>query len=117
MIFPIKLVYVAGPIKAATKAEHDANVARGREAGVEIWKMGAVAIVPHLNTMDMDHDGVPAADIYLGDLEVLKRCDAMFLLADRWYDSQGCNYEVAWAHHRGIQVCEDMDDLRAWLRK
>jgi len=115
VIFPIKLVYVAGPINAATAEEVAVNIDRGRQAGVEIWQLGAVAVVPHLNTLNMySHDHVPKADIYLGDLEILKRCDAMLLL-DGWESYQGVNYEVAWAKHRKIPIFHDLDELRKWL--
>lgn len=113
--FPKKVIYVCGPISAATHEERDANVQRGYEAGVRIWRTGNVALVPHLNSDGMfEKAHIPAADIYLGDLVLLERCDAMFRLPG-WEGSRGCAYETAWATHKNIPVFDSWDELLAWL--
>src|SRR5579863_955 len=108
----MKVVYVAGPISAPTPEEIDRNVAMGKRAGTEIWKMGAYPVVPHLNVPghDIMAAGITAEQIYLGDLEILQRCDAMFLLPG-WEASRGCNYERAWAEYHSIPVFEALATL------
>jgi Domain of unknown function (DUF4406) len=113
---PKKVIYVCGPISAKTKEERDANVANGYEAGVRIWRLGHVALVPHLNSDGMfEKAHIPAADIYLGDLVLLERCNAMFRLPG-WENSYGCNYETAWAQHKQIPIFDKWEDLTFWLQ-
>lgn len=116
MRFPVRLVYVCGPITAKTREAHAANLERGRRAGFEVWGMGAMAIVPHLNSLKMYENGVDGAAIYLGDLELMKRCDAVLVL-DGWEASFGCNLEVSWAHHNGMPVFHTLIELKCWLEE
>lgn len=114
MRFPVRLVYVCGPITAKTKEQRDANIETGRAVGFDVWRLGAMAIVPHLNSLSMFERGVDGAAIYLGDLELMKRCDAVLVL-DGWQASFGCNLEVSWANHNGMPVFFDLKGLGAWL--
>jgi Domain of unknown function (DUF4406) len=121
MKFPPKIVYIAGSISTnksgqpSTKEDRADNVEAGRLAGIEVWKLGAVAIVPHLNSLTMWEDGhVPGSDVYLGDLEILGRCDAMLVLPG-WQKSRGVNYEVAWAKHKDIPIFGTLPELENWL--
>lgn len=115
MKFPLRIVYVAGRISASTDEERRANCEAGRRLGMEVWKAGAIAIVPHLNSMEMVHEGAMSeADVYLGDLEVLGRCDAMIRVPG-WEGSRGVDYETAWAMHKALPIFDSIEDLKKWL--
>jgi hypothetical protein len=115
VIFPIKVIYVAGPISAPTKEGREANIERGRAAGANVYKLGAMPMVPHLNSMGMlEDEKIPVETIYLGDLALLQRCDAVLRLKG-WESSQGVNYEVAWARHLKIPIFDDLATLELWL--
>lgn len=112
----VKVVYVAGPITASTPEEIAGNIEMGRRAGIAIFKMGAYPVVPHLNVPHgIIKEGVTIEQIYLGDLEILSRCDAIFLLPG-WQESRGCQYEVAWAAYHDILDFENLADLEEWVK-
>jgi hypothetical protein len=111
----MKLIYVCGPISAKTTEERAANVERGRVAGTAVWRLGAVALVPHLNSLGMyEQERIPAADIYLGDLVILERCDAMLRL-EGWEASYGCGLETAWSQFKQIPIFDSLNELKVWL--
>ena len=122
MIFPIKVIYVAGLISSnadgskASAEQREDNIEAGRVAGAAVWKAGAVALVPHLNSLGMyEKELISAEQIYLGDLAILQRCDAVLVLPG-WEKSQGCNYEVAWAKHKEIPIFGTLPELEKWLK-
>lgn len=115
MIYPIKMIYVAGPLSGDVAN----NVEAARRHAAEIWKMGAYPLVPHLNSpvsLFADITTIKESDIYLADLEILRRCDAVFLLP-RWEASRGANYEHAWAKHHAVPVFESLSVLEAWVKE
>ncbi len=112
MILPPKLVYVAGPISAPSKEGIEANIERGRLAGLEVWKLGLIPIIPHLNSLGMYESGsVTAERIYLSDLEILGRCDVVLRLSG-WETSRGTCYETAWANFKKIPIFDDIELLK-----
>ncbi|MFA5054030.1 MAG: DUF4406 domain-containing protein [Parcubacteria group bacterium] len=85
-----RLIYVAGPYRAATTESIQANIDRAAAAAQRLWRMGWVPICPHLNSAHFDGD----PEWYLtGYLEVLRRCDAMYVLKD-WVRSEGTKAEI-----------------------
>lgn len=114
MKFPIKVIYVAGPI-SGTPEQRKERVKQAYNAAVELWKLGVAPLVPHLNTSpNMQDEGVTAESIYLGDLAFLERCDGMLRLSG-WEKSVGVNYEVAWASYHSIPIFDSIDDIKGWL--
>lgn len=75
--------------------------------------MGAVALCPHLNTAHFQ-DAAPDNVWLEGDLELLKRCDAVIMTSD-WYRSSGARAEKQFADDRKIPVFYDVAALRSWL--
>lgn len=88
------IVYIAGPYRGNVEA----NIQAAREIAAEVWRVGHVAICPHLNTahFDRDYPDIPDQAYLDGDLEILARCDAMVLVPG-WRASQGTQAEVAFA--------------------
>lgn len=114
MKFPPRLVYVAGAIGADSKEKRHENIDKGQQAGIEIWKMGGIPIVPHLNSLGATDAGVELSAIYLGDLEILSACHVMYRIPG-WEKSRGVNYETAWANHNGIPIFDTLESLKDYL--
>jgi hypothetical protein len=98
---------VAGPYSSwldpnKTQASPDGileNIQNARKVAKVLWQNKIPALCPHLNTYMMD--GVVHGDVFLkGDLLMLSRCDAMFVLP---------NYKFSKGTLGEIQFCEDYD--------
>ena len=115
------IVYIAGPFRA-TNANGTSNawgvqqnVMRAMALALEVWKRGAVALCPHSNTMFFqDADGVTDTVWLDGDIELLKRSDAV-LCTDNWRTSKGASAEVAWAMEIGKPVLFTLAELDQFL--
>lgn len=110
----MKLVYVAGPFRGANSWDIECNIRRAETLALEVWRLGAACICPHTNTRF--YQGAAEDSVWLdGDLEMLKRCDAVMLTPD-WMKSSGAKAEVEFARNHGIRIFESLDVLAAWLK-
>lgn len=117
----MKVVYVAGPFRCPSQyvpGQQDAwgiqrNVMAAMTVGLEVWRMGAAALIPHANTMFFQN-AAPDQVWLEGDLALLAKCDAVVMLPD-WERSKGAREEHAFAKERGIPVFYTTVALRAWL--
>lgn len=110
----MKLVYVAGPFRAANAWEVEQNIRRAEALALEAWKCGVAVICPHANTRFFS--GAAPDEVWLeGDLEILRRCDAILLTPD-WERSSGTRAEHDLARENDIARLYDIDDLKEWLR-
>lgn len=110
----MKLVYIAGPYRGANAWEVECNIRRAEALALEVWKLGAAAICPHANTRFFQN-AAPDETWLEGDLEILRRCDAIMLTSD-WRRSSGACGEVAVAKMRGIPIFDDLGVLERWLQ-
>lgn len=111
----MKLVYVAGPYRAATREWVGQNVAAARHLGRLCAQIGWFPVMPTVNTAHFDHDFPGLADDQFwldGTLELMKRCDAV-VLVDGWQHSSGARGEVKLADELGIPVCSSTAELEA----
>lgn len=113
----MKLVYVAGPFRAKPDPGNQwvqwENIRRAAALALEVWKLGASCICPHLNTAYFE--GAAPADVWLsGDLEQLRRCDAVLMTPD-WELSTGARAEHDFARKHGVKVFYDLKSLAEWL--
>ena len=115
----MKLVYIAGPFRPLKKGdqwEQTLNIRRAEELALDVWRAGAVAICPHLNTCHFE--GHLPGEVWLnGDLEILRRCDAL-LATSFWRNSDGASKEVAFAAKHSMPVFyeDNFWALVRWLR-
>jgi len=115
MILPV--VYIAGPYRATTPRRVLANIWAAQEAALLVWRAGAVAICPHSNCYLFD-DEAPTELWLEGDLELLRRSDAM-LLVTGWEQSQGATREHELAVELGLPIFYDSAShvLRGWIEQ
>lgn len=106
------VVYIGGPFRAATAYKVFQNINKAEALAYEVWAAGMVAICPHNNTRHFD--GELTDSVWLdGDLELLKRSDAM-ILVEGWERSKGASAEVAFAQDQGIPVFTTIQNLLEW---
>lgn len=107
----MKIAYVAGPFRASNAWDIECNIRRAEEVSLEVWRVpGWCAICPHTNTRFFQ--GAAPDHVWLeGDIEILKRCDAL-VLAPNWAKSSGTRAEVEYAINAGIPVYADIHQFR-----
>jgi hypothetical protein len=112
----MKVVYVAGPLRAKNAWEMELNIRRAEELALQVWKMGAAAICPHaMNRFYFGALGPMGDQMFLdGDFEIIRRCDAVLFTED-WMDSTGAMLEHKVARKEGITMVYDIEELEAWL--
>lgn len=110
----MKLIYVAGPFRGDNAWEVENNIRRAESLALQVWRLGAAALCPHANTRFFGN-ALCSIDKQTGDIEILRRCDAV-ILTEYWRRSSGARAEVAEAYNRGLPVFTHTTDLEEWLR-
>lgn len=106
------VIYICGPFRAPTDWGRVQNIRRAEAAALEVWRAGMVALCPHMNTANFD--GAAPDGVWLaGDLELLRRCDAV-LLVEGWDNSSGARAEIVEAKRWLVPVFEEIEQLRLW---
>ena len=110
----MKVVYVIGPIIEKNAWEIEQNIRRAETIALAIWKMGAAVICMHAS--NRFYQGTMSEEDFLkGDLEVLSRCDAAFVLPAIWR-SKGSQAEVELAEELMLPIFGNLPNLERWLR-
>jgi len=109
----MKMVYIAGPFRGINSWDMEENIRRAERLALEVWKLRAACICPHANTRYFQN--AAPDDIWLnGDLEILKRCDAILMTPD-WRRSTGAVAEHDFAITHGIPVYYSVADLKPFV--
>jgi len=109
----MKLVYVAGPFRAPNSWEIEQNIRRAETLALEVWRAGFAALCPHCNTRFFQ--GAADDKIWLeGDLEMLRRCDAMILVPG-WGKSSGTRAEITEAERLEIPVFQSLIKMKEFF--
>lgn len=109
----MKLIYIAGPITAQTTWGREKNIRCAEEEALSVLKLGAAVFCPH--TQARFYDGELGWEEWIArDLEVLHRCDALYLIAG-WRDSRGATAEQEFAVKNNIPFFESYWKLREWI--
>ncbi len=94
------IIYVAGPYRSPIKRGVQHNIDRALVAAQRLWQMGYIAICPHSNSPHFEGEDW----WYLrGYLEVLSRCDAIYVLKGS-ENSRGTQAEIAEAKRLGLPI-------------
>lgn len=110
---PLPVVYTAGPYRGKDNFEIAENIRRAERLALFVWKMGGVALCPHLNTANFQHT-LPD-DVWLeGDIELLSRCDAVALV-EGWERSEGTLVEKAYCEQNNIPLLHTESEIVSWL--
>jgi nucleoside 2-deoxyribosyltransferase len=106
----MKLIFVSGPYRADSEYGVKRHIDLAEQAALYVWKHGGAALCPHKNTAFFGGAyGIPDETWLEGDLEMLRRCDAVYALVT-WQASQGAMAEVVFARKLGIPVFVQMTD-------
>ncbi len=97
----MKVVYVAGAFRAKTQWGIMQNVRHAEDASLRLWKRGYAVICPHTMTQHFQNE-CPDRLWLDGCLELLKRCDAIYVL-DNWKESEGTQEELKLALKLGLK--------------
>lgn len=107
-------VYVAGPFRAKTPWLIEQNVRRAEEMALEVWKLGAVAVVPHMLTRQFQ-DMLPDQVWLEGLLSLMSTCDVVLVLPG-WERSEGTKAEIVEAQRQTKHVFYSLKALADWLK-
>lgn len=111
----MKIIYVAGPYSASNSWRREQNIRLAEAAGLAILQLGAMPLVPH--TMTRFYFGaVPEATVIEGDLELLRRSDAVLFVGD-WKNSKGSKGELEECYREGIPCLFSLEQVVAWLEE
>ena len=112
----MKIIYISGPFTAPTAWRREQNVRTAEAMALEVWRLGAVAVCPHTNTRNFEGE-LPYEMWIDGDLEIIRRCDAVLLVGD-WLTSKGSLAEVKLAQELRLPIFsgeKSLHELRVWL--
>ncbi len=120
----MKVIYIAGKYTGKTHGpesyiEIERNILVAREYAIKVMTLGngkCIALTPHLNSshMECDFNRMGNEFWYKADIEMMLRCDAVFLLPN-WTDSTGAKLEREAALKAGLPVFEDLAELSHYL--
>lgn len=113
--YPMKLIYVSGPITARTAWEVEQNVRRAEAASAELFRRGVTNICVHAQGRFMD--GLLKHGEWLKhDLAIIDRCDGVYICAERFGHSLGTCTEVEYARAQRKRVfrADEIEALIAW---
>jgi len=110
----MKLIYIAGPYRAKTKARRDLHIEQAKLTAVLLLEKGWFPVSPILNTARFE-EYCPWVDdqVFLnGTLDLMSRCDAVCLLPGYEF-SEGTAGEIAEARRIGMKVYKAEIDVPA----
>src|SRR3972149_3783943 len=113
----MKVIYIAGPYRDSRGEFYvGQNIYEAEMAALRVWQMGGVALCPHKNSGGLGGAyGLDDRTWLEGDLELLRRCDAIYLITD-WQSSAGVQAEKLFAEEIGIPVLQTERDVMLFLR-
>lgn len=111
-----KVIYIAGPYRDPRGEFYvRCNIREAERAALWVWLHGAVALCPHKNTAGLGGaHGITDRTWLDGDLELLRRCDAIYLIPG-WESSQGAQAEAAFAREHDIPLLYGQADVLRFL--
>lgn len=118
----MKIIYIAGPYMGQTHDgksyyEISRNILEAREWAKRVIEVGGFPFTPHMNSEHFELDVEKSADWWReSDLEMLRRCDAIFLTPG-WERSKGAKMEREFALQNDIHVFYDLMILKGWLER
>jgi Domain of unknown function (DUF4406) len=116
----LRIVYLAGRYNGNTLAEVAHNIDEARKVALELAKRRIPFLCTILQTAHFDSllsERDPGYGYWIQcSLEVVKRCDAIFLIPS-WQQSNGARKEVESARAHGLPVFQDIEMLTDWVSR
>jgi len=79
-------------------------IRQAEDAALWYWAHGWAVICPHKNTAHFGGAfGIPDTVWLDGDLELVRRCDAIYMLSN-WKESSGAKAELELARELGLEI-------------
>jgi hypothetical protein len=100
----MKLIYTAGPYNGTDHLDIKQHILNASKVAIECWRKGWACVCPHKNTGGyeaFEDELIDWGTWVRGDLEILKRCDAIVMVKD-WKESRGAKLELNLAKELGI---------------
>ena len=100
-----KVCYIAGPYSNSDRLQIEQNILDAKRAMRDVIGVGMIPLAPTLNSARFDWymPALPVEYWYEATLELLKRCDAIWMFGD-WRNSKGATAEWEWAKANGLRV-------------
>ena len=100
----MNVIYVAGPYRSNCEWQLEEFLRHSEDISLRLWAEGWAVICPHKNTAHFGGAwGISDSTWMKGDIEILKRCDAIYMLKG-WEQSQGARRELEVAIEEGLEV-------------
>lgn len=101
----MQVAFISGSYRSDTVHGIVENIRKAEKIAIKYWRKGYAVICPHKNTALFD--GLMPDDTWLkGDLEILKRCDAIVMMYG-WELSSGAKAEHEIAKEIGLSIIYD----------
>lgn len=98
----MKVVMICGRYRGKTYSEIEKNIQTARNKAIKLWQNGYIVICPHMNSAHLDK--FCDDQVWLnGYLEILKRCDAIYVLKGH-ENSSGTTNEIKLAKQLGKEI-------------
>lgn len=110
------IIFISGPFRGRPNLEwnRQQNIRLAESAALAVWRLGGVAICPHKNTEHFD--GACPDEVFLeGDLQILERCDAVFLVGE-WITSVGATYELGIAKKLNLAILYTPEEVSIYIK-
>lgn len=113
----MKVIYISGKYRDKRGTYYvEQNIFSAKEYALFVWKNGAVALCPHLNTAFFDGAyGIQDRRWIEGDIELVNRCDAVWCIPG-WSESIGAKAERDAAVMAGIPVLYNEREVLAFIQ-
>lgn len=110
-----RLVYLAGPYTAPTRAGVEVNIRAAEDVGIEVARLGAFPVLPHANCARPEFSDVQPYTFWIdGTMALMFACEAVLMLPN-YQQSPGACGELSAANSAGMPVFYSLDELKAWL--
>lgn len=110
----MRVVYTAGRFRGKTPWDVAQNVRRAEVAALEVARSGAMPLCPQANTSLFD--GQLAGWFWVdGTLELMRRCDAVYVFDEQWRKSEGTVGEILEAISLSLPVFLTLAVLQDWV--
>jgi len=106
----MKVIYTAGPYSADGDNNVLNNILTARYIARTLWLRGWAVICPHTNNILMNGPDTTWELFMAGDLELLKRSDAIYMLPG-WENSKGAKVEHGIARTLGLPIYYNLDEV------